>query len=270
VDIHCHCLPGLDDGPRTMAESLDLCRRLVADGITTVVATPHQLGGYDGRNSATQIRAAVSELNDAVAAARIPLRVVCGADVRIDERIPEMLVKDEVMTLGDGRRFLLLELPREAQISPIGLARELNSDGITLILTHPERYRYLSQNPGTVFAWLAEGILLQLTAASVLGAFGSSAERACWYWLATGAASLVASDAHGRSRGPCMSQAFAAISRRLGPMVARHVCIDNPRRAFQGDEVLPPKANTHTEMQAWKQTPRTFWSRTCHRAVLTG
>ena len=86
VDIHCHCLPNLDDGPATMLESLGLCRALVDEGITTVIATPHQLGRFSECNEAAQVREAVSILNSELNRNNIDLDVKAGADVRVDDR----------------------------------------------------------------------------------------------------------------------------------------------------------------------------------------
>src|SRR5215207_1514833 len=91
VDLHCHCLPGLDDGPASLPEALELCRGMVADGTTVAIATPHQLGRYEGRNEGDAVRRAVDELNRTLAAEGVPLRVLPGGDVRIDERIPRLL-----------------------------------------------------------------------------------------------------------------------------------------------------------------------------------
>src|SRR3954466_2539362 len=110
VDIHCHCLPCLDDGPDSLVESLALCRALVADGITTVVATPHQLGRYDLRNGGPDIAQAAAALQRSLMVENIPLRVLPGADVRIDERIVRLMTEGHVLRLGGGS-YLLLELP---------------------------------------------------------------------------------------------------------------------------------------------------------------
>jgi len=221
-----------------MAEALTLCRELVADDITTVIATPHQLGRYEGRNSAAEIRRAVGDLDEALSAEAQPLRVLPGADVRIDERIPDLLARDEVMTLADGGKYLLVELPRQAVINPVGLARELAPMGVTVILTHPERCEHLCRHPDSVFAWLQEGIHLQLTAGGIVGEFGPLAQEACWYWLSRAMASLVASDAHGgKDRRPCMSSAFEAVSARISPAAARQVCIDNPLAVLLGRRI---------------------------------
>lgn len=111
VDIHCHCLPGLDDGPATMSESLALCRALVDEDTTTVIATPHQLGRFSECNDVAQIKEVVLSVNEELRSNAIALRVVPGADVRVDERICRLLEEDKVLTLADGGKYILLELP---------------------------------------------------------------------------------------------------------------------------------------------------------------
>src|SRR5688572_5935816 len=125
ADVHCHCLPGLDDGPATMDDAVALCRALVADGVTTAVATPHQLGRYDLRNGAAEVRKAVAGLRQALAREGVPLTVLPGADVRVDERLPQLLEAGHVLTLADNGRHVLLELPHETYIEPLPLIRLL-------------------------------------------------------------------------------------------------------------------------------------------------
>ena len=107
VDIHCHCLPGLDDGPKNMLESLALCRGLVDDGITVVIATPHQLGQYDGYNEPAKVRESVLQLNKELENNKINLTVMPGGDVRIDERISDFIDSDKIHTLADGKKYIL-------------------------------------------------------------------------------------------------------------------------------------------------------------------
>ena len=230
VDVHCHCLPGLDDGPKTPDDALALCRALVADGITTVVATPHQLGRYDRRNSAAVVRQAVGALQARLNVEGVPLTVLPGADVRIDERIVPMLRTGEVLTAGGGN-CLLLELPHETYIDPTPMIRLLAGRGLRAIVTHPERHEAVRKKPECVTPWLQAGAVLQLTAGSLVGSFGKSAEAAAWKWLEAGQASIVATDAHDvERRPPCITAAIDAIERRLGTDVARRVCIENPSR----------------------------------------
>ena len=239
VDMHCHCLPGLDDGPATTAEALELCRALCEDGITTVIATSHQLGRYDGCCEVPRVRSAVSALNAVLAEKAIPLMLAAGADVRVDERIPALLEEDSVLTLADLGRHLLLELPAEIFIDLKPLLVELAAKGIEAVVCHPERNLFLTRNPQAVWPWLQQGAFLQVTAGSLLGEFGSAAARSAWYWMSRGMVALVATDAHDTDgRRPRMSAAIELISERLGYLEAKRLCINNPLRVWNGQDLL--------------------------------
>ncbi|MCD6388095.1 MAG: tyrosine protein phosphatase, partial [Desulfobulbaceae bacterium] len=172
IDIHCHCLPGLDDGPVNSPEALNLCRALVEEGIKTVVATPHQLGRFDGRNKAAQVRTAVDEWTGQLQEAGIPLTVLPGADVRVDERMLRLLQDDTVLTLADRGKYLLLELPHEAFIDIEPLIRQLADRRISVIISHPERHPVLAARPEIIAKWADLGTSVQITAGSLLGQFG--------------------------------------------------------------------------------------------------
>jgi protein-tyrosine phosphatase len=258
VDIHCHCLPGLDDGPPTPEAALDLCRALVADGITVVVATPHQFGRYDRRNAGPLVRQAVETLRGVLAAEKVPLEVYPGADVRVDERLVPMLAAGEVLSLAGGP-YLLLELPHETYIEPAPLIRLLAQRGVRTIITHPERHDAVRRKPQLVGPWLAAGAMLQLTAGSLIGSFGPRAEEAAWKWLSAGSASFVATDAHDvKQRPPCMTEAIAAIEKRLGLEVARLVCVNNPATVLQPAAAAPPPGAGSTSA-AGTPSPRRRW-----------
>jgi len=238
VDIHCHCLAAVDDGPATMDEALALCRRLTGDGVSVVVATPHQLGRFSDCNEASQIREAVSVLNEELRGNEIPLTVMPGGDVRVDERICQLLEADRILTLADGGRYILLELPHEVFIDIELLIGGLASMGVQAVVSHPERHRVLARDPKVLLKWLARGAHLQVTGGSLLGEFGSAAYKAAWHFLDAGWVSFVATDAHDlHGRRPCMKTAFNQISRKLGEAVARQVCVENPLRVLEGRDI---------------------------------
>ncbi len=238
VDMHCHCLPGLDDGPTTMDEAIALCRMLVDDGITTVIATPHQFGRYDRDNPAEKIRNAVEELTQHLAGESIPLELLPGADIRLDERICTLLDADEVATLADGKKYLLLELPHELFVDPRMLLMALEQRGVRPILSHPERHHHLQQSPHLIKPWLNHGALIQITAGSLTGDFGQKATQAAWGLVQDGSASLVATDAHGpHQRCPCLTKAIESISLQMGQEVARSLCLTNPLKILEGLEI---------------------------------
>ena len=238
IDIHCHCLAGVDDGPETMDEALALCRGLTDDGVSVVVATPHQLGRFSDCNEASQIREAVSVLNEKLRFEDIPLTVMPGGDVRVDERICQLLEADRILTLADGGRYVLLELPHEIFINIEPLLAGLASMGVQVIISHPERHRVLSRQPNLLLDWLAGGVHLQVTAASLLGDFGRTAHKAAWHFLSSGWVSFIATDAHDlRGRRPVMRAAFEQICARLGAATARQVCVENPLRVLEGKDI---------------------------------
>jgi len=240
IDIHCHCLPGVDDGPATKLEAFALCRALIEDSITSTIATPHQLGRFSGCNEAAQIREDVWVLNEEINRSNIPLTVVPGADVRVDERICELLEADKILTLADGGRYILLELPHEVFIDITSLLAELACLGIQAIVSHPERHPFLVNKPGILLKWRKLSAHLQVTSASLLGRFGTAAQRAAWYFLSSGWVSVVATDSHDLGvRKPCMKAAFERISVQLGENIARLVCIENPLRVLKGQDIVP-------------------------------
>lgn len=239
VDIHCHCLPGIDDGPETLRESLSLCRALFDDGITNIIATPHQLGRFSDCNEAGQIREQVAILNQELESNGISLNVVPGGDVRVDERMCKLIEDDKVLTLADNGKYILLELPHEIFIDIEPLLVELSTLDIQAIISHPERHPVVARQPHVLMKWLEHSAHLQVTCASLLGDFGQEAQKAAWNFLSMGWTSLVATDSHDlNGRRPRMRAAFKSISARLGESTARMVCIENPLKVLEGKNVI--------------------------------
>jgi len=221
-----------------MLESLALCRALVEDGEADAIATPHQLGRFSECNEAAQIREAVLALNEELKGNDIALSVTPGADVRVDERICRLLEADKILTLADGGKYILLELPHEVFIDIEPLLADLGSMGIQAIISHPERHPGLAKEPDILSKWLECSAHLQVTAGSLLGCFGPAAEKFGWRLLSSGQALLVATDCHDLDgRRPCIGAAFERISERLGETVARLVCIENPLRVLRGKDI---------------------------------
>jgi len=239
IDIHCHCLPAVDDGPRTLEESLALCRALVEDGVTNVIATPHQLGRYDDSNEAAPIREKVAFLNKELESNGIPLRIFPGGDVRVDERACRLIKEDKILTLADHGKHILLELPHEIFIDIEPLVIELSAMGVQTIVSHPERHPIIARKPDLLLKWLDRSAHLQITCASLLGDFGPAPQKAARHFLSRGWTSFVATDAHNLAgRRPRMKAAYEYIRSQFGQAMARLVCIDNPLRVLQGEEVV--------------------------------
>lgn len=231
VDLHCHCLPGLDDGPATDTEALDLCHALVADGIKTVVATPHQLGFFERYADSRQIRSSVAFLNETLRATRLDLEVLSGAEIRIEACVPQLLRQDILMTLADRRRFCLLELPFDTLPDIRPVLDELSQLGIRGVIAHPERNSSIAEDPDLVMQWTEYELTFQITATSILGDSGRRVKKAAWKLLNMPICCIIASDAHGAvTRPPRLGQAYAAIAKQEGPNRARALCVLEPLR----------------------------------------
>jgi protein-tyrosine phosphatase len=175
--------------------------------------------------------------------------VLAGAEVRIDERLGRLFEQDKIMTLADAGHYLILELPSESCIGLVPVWNQLAALGVSVILAHPERSEWLWPNPEAVLPWVESGLILQITASSLLGDFGPRAQEVSWHLLTTGAVSLVGSDAHDAStRPPHMSSARAAISSQMGSALARRVCQANPSRVLHGLPIGSP-LNSETVCQ---------------------
>lgn len=237
VDMHCHVLPKVDDGPKNLSDAIALCRALIADGFTDIIATPHQLGRWDGSNPPIAIRASVADLQIQIDKARLPLTIHAGAEVRLDERIPQFLGAGKILTLGDNGVHLLVELPLGMTVNPDVLVPFITKAGTKMVLAHAERYDSLTSDPRMTERWVKHGVALQVNATSLCEE--TPASRIAWGWMERGWIALVASDAHStNSRRPRMSEAMERIINRAGSEAARRICIENPVRALEGRELL--------------------------------
>ncbi|MCP4452935.1 MAG: hypothetical protein GY809_15845 [Planctomycetes bacterium] len=234
VDVHCHCLPGIDDGPEDLEQSQALCAALISEGINVLVATPHQLGRFDGCVDAPGIRQCANELNQWLAQHKWPLVVLPGAEIRVDERVFELLEQDYLMTMADEKQVVLLELPFDMFIDIRPLLAHLASVNIRAIIAHPERNRELSVRPQRVMEWAEYNPALQITASSLLGRFGNTVQKAGYALMDLPLLSCVATDAHNTDqRGPCFADAFDWIAKFVGLNRTRQLFIRNAQSLIQ-------------------------------------
>ncbi len=237
ADIHCHLLPGIDDGANHWDDTLAMARMAVEDGISAVVATPHQLGSWS-ENRGEAIRSLVDECNERLSAERIPLTVLPGGEIRIEPGLIEELVTGELVTLGDHRRHVLLELPHELYFPIDGLMNELAARRITVLLAHPERNQGLLRQPDLAVDLVNAGCLMQLTAGSLCGMMGSHVDDMAVWMISEGLVHVVAPDAHSpRTRRPQMSRAYDRICELVDVATADDLCCQNPALIAAGRSV---------------------------------
>lgn len=236
IDLHCHMLPGIDDGAPDMETALAMARMAAADGITTVACTPHIYPGlYE--NTAAGIRRAVEAFRERLGEAGIPLELTYGADTHVAPDVPARLRSGDIPSLH-GSRYFLLEPPHH--VAPPHLAEfvfGLLAGGHVPIITHPERLSWI-EGHYEIFQELAQhGAWMQLTAGSLTGRFGSAAQ----YWgermLDEGLAHILATDAHGvKSRPPLLAEGRRAAERWVGAEEAGRLVESRPRSILENLE----------------------------------
>jgi protein-tyrosine phosphatase len=256
VDIHCHLVPGIDDGARDEADALAMARLAVAEGTATVICTPHQLGNYR-HNQGNNILRRVQALQELLNTHQIPLVVLPGADVRIEGDMTQLLGSGEVLTLGDHGRHVLLELPHDIYLPLEPVLEVLRNQGITGILSHPERNRGLLRQPRLIEPLVEAGCLMQVTTGSLTGSFGPECQQLAESMVARGRVHFLATDAHGSNRRrPLFRAAVARAIELAGESAAMAMCRDNPRLVAIGREVTTGPLQVDSPRRRWN-----FWKR---------
>ncbi len=234
IDLHCHILPGLDDGAATLDEALAMARMAAADGIRTIVASPHITPGvYDNRPD--RITAAASAFQERVKQENIPIEIIPGADVRISH---EMLWrKDAYLCINRDGSHLLLEFPHE--LVPPGSERfieALRAKGLVAVITHPERNAEIQRRPARLEPFIKMGCLVQVTAMSLTGEFGPRAQQVVEGFLKEGWVDVIATDAHDTAkRPPILSRAVRRAEALVGVEAARAMVFEMPEKIVKGE-----------------------------------
>jgi protein-tyrosine phosphatase len=229
IDLHCHLLPGADDGASDLAESLAMCRQAAADGCTAMIATPHLRHEHWWNEDRNFLEKLWRQLRKAVAGI---LDIHLGGEIAIHSQSVEELdtLPGGALLPLAGSRYLLLEFDRHGLgPPPLDLIHELQVTGWRPIIAHPERIRWLATQPTLLREIVAAGASLQLTAMSLTGRLGKAMQDLCFDLLDAGLVDFVASDAHDtRIRPPGLSEARDLIHQRLGTAAAQQILVDNP------------------------------------------
>jgi protein-tyrosine phosphatase len=219
IDLHCHILPRIDDGPQTVDEALDMARFCVADGITHVVATPH-CHRYVHRLR-KDVLPAVAAFNERLQDAEIALTILPGSEIQVtdaDEYRREFAHGD-FCHLGDGRDFTLLEFNWKRSLFPAGaadLVRWIRDQGMTPILAHPERHDFFWEDPERLDRLVEAGAWVQVTVDSLLGNHGPSPSMAADELLRKHEHAVLATDAHNLARCSGLAAGYAWVREHLG------------------------------------------------------
>ena len=227
IDIHCHILPGLDDGPEHMDESLEMVRMAANDGTSHIFCTPHVYPEVYDTNQ-DSVKQARDELKNRVSNG---VKLFFGGDVRIVPDLLERVMRQEVPTLS-GSPYLLLEFP--SQIIPYYTGRlifDMRRQGLIPIVTHPERCAYFARDFTGLHVLRDQGCMFQLTAMSLTKDVAKQLRKLTHAMIENGFADFIASDAHStRQRAPVLSKAYDEVQRHFGKDLADKLFFNNPQK----------------------------------------
>lgn len=237
IDLHCHLLPGIDDGPDTLEQALELARLAVSNGISHSVVTPHiHPGRYE--NDASSIAQSLSDFRRAIAEAGIPLQLGFAGEVRLGPEIMAMISNLEIPFYGElnGEKVFLLELPH-SHLPPGSdkLIQWLLDRKIRPMIAHPERNKDIMRKRDKIKPFVEMGCLFQLTAGSIAGSFGEPALEASRDLLEMGCITIIASDAHNIAyRPPRLDHGRDAAAEIVGIEVATEMVSARPAQLVAG------------------------------------
>lgn len=241
IDLHCHILPGVDDGAASEEESCLMAQMALDSGVRTIAATPHFHPLNSSRpGSIRRLKEGFLRLDQALRRLQLPLELRSGMEVFVTPETPRLLREGRLLTLG-GSRYLLVEFGFEDSPAFAGrMLAQLREQGVVPVVAHPERYAFIQDEPERLFDWLEGGYVLQLNKGSFFGRFGRRAARTAHWCLREGCVHLIGSDAHSPyQRTTRLSDIHEYISEKTSQPLADLLLERNPARILADEPVRP-------------------------------
>jgi len=240
IDLHCHILPGLDDGAEHLEESIGMARVAEKDGIEKIVATPHLFRDNLAYEDLDIIEEKKEELNQALKTNNIDVEILAGAEVNISHHLIEQIRENRSSLTLHQSSFMFVEFPPDHVFSGVKeLFFELMSEGITPIIAHPERNSVFIHHPGSLYELLQMGALAQANSGSFTGIYGRTVREAVLRLLQLNFIQFIGSDGHNsRSKAPRLSEAANMAASIIGEERAKAMVKENPQ-AVLDDQQIP-------------------------------
>ncbi|MCH5463423.1 tyrosine protein phosphatase [Lactobacillus sp. LC28-10] len=238
IDLHCHLLPGIDDGSANMATSLKLANEAVDNGVTYALLTPHHMNGMYINHKDDVIRMS-AEFQQQLKLHNIPLTVFPGQEVRINGDLLTAVDQDDILFADESGRYLMLEFPDDdVPTYTDDMIYQLQTRGIIPVIVHPERNTKIMRHPDLIYDLLQKGCLSQITASSYIGTFGDKVEQFCRQLIEAGQGYVFSSDAHNLpGRKYEMKEAFAKLRQEFGAEMVDEYN-ENAKAIINGDPVV--------------------------------
>jgi len=237
IDIHCHILPGADDGPKTMEDTISMIRLAHEQGISHMIATPHYHQGRYGRPS-SELISRLKEVREAVRQAGLPVRLSLGNEIYYNGSVLEKLESRRILTLGKTSYILVEFSPAEDYRHMSDALHGLLLGGYRPVLAHAERYGCLREDIGRVKELVRMGYYIQVNAASIQGDAGFFVKRFTDKLMKEDLIHFAATDAHGTgSRSPKIQGGIRRMEKKYGEDYVRTLFCDNPKKLLENERI---------------------------------
>ncbi|MBQ8830100.1 MAG: hypothetical protein IJ017_00690 [Oscillospiraceae bacterium] len=234
IDMHCHILPGVDDGSSDLQDSVEMARLAAESGVVGIVATPHCAG--DG---ADMMRKSFSLLREVIKDEKIPVELFLGMEIFGTWATAELLKEGRLFTLN-GSDYPLIEFDFHADGNEcVRILREVSREGYRPVVAHPERYDFIARDPGLIKTMCDMGCLLQINRGSLLGRFGKKAQSLAFMLVERDLAAMVASDAHSSAvRTTWMRDVKELLEREFSAETAEKLLVANPLSILKNEKLV--------------------------------
>lgn len=238
IDIHCHILPGIDDGSKSLEESIEMARIAQKEGIKTIVNTSHYNPQFEFKTG-DKILEELDRFNKILKDYDIDLKVIVGNEIYCTSDIVQIIESKEFFTINNSR-YILLEFSHMGIPKNISdIIYEIKLRGYIVILAHIERYIDIQKNPNQIYDYINEGALIQVNASSIIGKNGKAAKDVCNMLLENNMVHVVGTDAHSSTRRrPLIKDAYDYVANKYGTKRAEKIFKDNAKRIIDDEELI--------------------------------
>ncbi|CEI73329.1 tyrosine-protein phosphatase [Romboutsia hominis] len=237
IDIHCHILPGVDDGAKSLEEALEMAKIAQAEGIKTIINTSHYHPAFEDYIMGDKLLDIATSFNNELIKNNIDVNVLVGNEIYYNENILEYIDKKEFKSINNSKYVLVEFSPSNFPKNLSDVIFEFKIRGYIPILAHVERYMEIQKNYSILKDAINEGALIQINSSSVLKK-GSKSFEVCKYLLDRNLVQFIASDAHDKERRkPYIKEVFTYISKYYGEDRAKTLLIENPLKIINDEDI---------------------------------
>lgn len=255
-DLHTHILPAVDDGAKTFDDTIEMARVAAGDGTEIILATPHRKDVTQDQ-SVEHVKSLVAEINKYLTGQSIGVKMVLGMENHLDVDLPEEFSAGRALRMN-GTRYALVELPFFGHPNFVNdVLFQIQIQGITPILAHPERIESIQNNPTQLAEFVERGMLSQITGGSITGQFGAGVKKFTHSLLKRGLVHIIASDCHFPKgpRSPLLTPSFEAAAQIVGRERALRMVVDTPKAVLEDQPVATERPMSEPSERLWWK----FW-----------